>query len=335
MSIAAVRGGLRTQALQTMAHISNHGVEPVQLSPWADVSELQLDLVHVFGASLENEGVMRRLHEMEIPLVLSPVFFNNKKPGMIKAALKMEKFIRIFNKGIHSDLSVRAGLCNLALMNFPNTASEGKLIHEAFSVPKKNISVIPNGVEKYFKKADAALFIEKYNLQDFVLFVGQAGAPRKNVIKLLEIAPKIDAPVVIIGSFFQDEYGEKCKQLAEKSGNVTLVETLPHNSELLASAYAAAKVFALPSLFETPGIAAMEAALAGAEVVITERGGTKEYFGNFAQYIDPNSSESLLKAIKKALNGKRNPELKQRILTNYTWDNIAKLTAENYRRLLH
>ena len=36
-----------------------------------------------------------------------------------------------------------------------------------------------------------------------------------------------------------------------------------HDDPLLASAYAAARVFALPSWFETPGLAALEAALAG------------------------------------------------------------------------
>ncbi len=35
---------------------------------------------------------------------------------------------------------------------------------------------------------------------------------------------------------------------------------LDHDDPLLASAYAAARVFALPSWFETPGLAALEAA---------------------------------------------------------------------------
>ena len=44
---------------------------------------------------------------------------------------------------------------------------------------------------------------------------------------------------------------------------------LDHHDPLLASAYAAARVFALPSWFETPGLAALEAALAGCSVAIT------------------------------------------------------------------
>jgi len=43
---------------------------------------------------------------------------------------------------------------------------------------------------------------------------------------------------------------------------------------MLASAYAACDVFVLPSMFETPGIAALEAGLAGAKIVITKYGGT-------------------------------------------------------------
>ena len=55
-----------------------------------------------------------------------------------------------------------------------------------------------------------------------------------------------------------------------------------HDDPLLASAYAAARVFALPSWFETPGLAALEAALAGARWSITPFGCTREYFGDHA-----------------------------------------------------
>ena len=48
----------------------------------------------------------------------------------------------------------------------------------------------------------------------------------------------------------------------------------------LASAYAAARVFALPSWFETPGLAALEAGLAGCAVAITPYGSTRDYFGD-------------------------------------------------------
>lgn len=334
MSISAVNGGMRNQSLNTISHVHELGIEVVKLSPWQDLSEENLDLIHVFGASVENVGIINQLANASVPFALSPVFYSNRSADSIKRTLTFEQMFKPLSKGIRSDFSIQADLCRKAHLLFPNTSEEAKLIHEAFSIPKDRIEVIPNGVETHFRKASPDLFMEKYGFKDFVLFAGQAGAQRKNVIELLKIADKIEAPVVIIGSFYDDEYGAKCLQIASRSDNVTLIETLDHDSDLLASAYAASNVFVLPSQFETPGIAAMEAALAGSRIVITQKGGTKEYFEDHAEYIDPNSFASLLRGIQNALTKKHSEDLKDHILRNYTWDKVAKMTAENYLKLI-
>jgi glycosyltransferase involved in cell wall biosynthesis len=334
MSIAAVNGGLRTQALMTTKHITSFGVEPHLISPWDDIKEINLDLVHVFGASIENVGIVDQVKAMGLSLVLSPVFFSNRKAAFIKRALKIERLSSAFGSGIRSDFSVKTELCSKADLVLPNTSAEADLIRDGFSISENKIHVVPNGVEQKFAEAQPQLFIDTYGLKDFVLFAGQAGAERKNVIKLLEVAPDLDASVVIIGSFYKDEYGKKCRNLAEEAGNVTLIETLDHDSELLASAYAASSVFVLPSQFETPGIAAMEAALAGSKIVITERGGTKDYFDGYAEFINPDSSESILNGIRKAMKKEPTDALKDHILENYSWERVAALMANQYKRIL-
>ncbi|MGN8226480.1 glycosyltransferase family 4 protein [Gracilimonas sp. BCB1] len=333
MSIAAVNGGLRNQALQTTKHITSFGAEPYLISPWDDIKEMDLDLVHVFGASIENVGIVDQIKAMGLPLALSPVFFSNRNAAFIKRALKMEQLSSAFGSGIRSDFSVKTNLCRKADVILPNTSAEADLIRNGFSIPDDQIRVIPNGVEQKFADAKPDLFIETYGLKDFVLFAGQAGAERKNVIKLLEVANEVDAPLVIIGSFYRDQYGKKCIILANKAGNVTLIDTLDHDSELLASAYAASSVFVLPSQFETPGIAAMEAALAGSKIVITGRGGTKDYFDGYAEFINPDSSKSILNGIKEALNKASSDSLKNHLLEKYSWQRVAELTANQYKRI--
>ena len=331
MSIAAVNGGLRTQALQTIAHISNYGVEAVKLSPWDDLEKKSLDLVHVFGATIENVGIIDQLYAQQIPIVLSPVFFSNRSAVVIKRFLNIERLSKTVSDALRSDFSVKAELCAKANLILPNTTEEAKLIESGFSIASKKLKVVPNGVETYFSEASPDTFVEKYGLKDFVLFAGQAGAERKNVIKLLEVASEIESDIVIIGSFYENEYSKKCVFLAEKAENVTLIETLEHDSELLSSAYAASKVFVLPSQFETPGIAAMEAALAGSNIVITEKGGTKDYFDGFAEFIDPHSTASVLKGIRNALSKESSKHLKNHILNNFTWDKVAEKTSEQYK----
>lgn len=333
MSIAAVNGGLRTQAEFTAKHIKDFGVKPMLLSPWDDLQKEKLNVIHVFGASSENVGIMKQVKALGIPMVLSTVLFSNRSAATIRRVLKMEKFSSKLLKGFHSEFGMKADLCKMADLNLPNTPDEARLIEKAFSISPHKIQMIPNGVESRFKDAAPDLFVQKYGLKDFVLFAGHAGAKRKNVLKLLEAAPKINAPVVIIGNIPATEYGLECRKLAKKSGNVLLINTLEHDSKLLASAYAACKVFVLPSQFETPGIAAMEAALAKSNIVITQRGGTKAYFGGLAEYIDPDSTDSIILGIRKALLKQPTDDLKKHILNYFTWEKVAEQTANQYKKV--
>jgi len=109
---------------------------------------------------------------------------------------------------------------------------------------------------------------------------------------------------------------------------------LKNDDELLASAYAAADVFVLPSLFETPGIAALEAGLAGAKIVITPYGGTKEYFGTMAEYVEPRSVASIRNGILRALAKKNDSRLQEHIRREFLWQRIAAKTAAVYQDIL-
>jgi len=61
----------------------------------------------------------------------------------------------------------------------------------------------------------------------------------------------------------------------------------------------------------------------GCNLVITDRGDTKEYFGNYAYYCEPDSIGSIRKAIIKACESPINPKLKEHILKNFTWKKTA------------
>jgi glycosyltransferase involved in cell wall biosynthesis len=103
---------------------------------------------------------------------------------------------------------------------------------------------------------------------------------------------------------------------------------------MLSSAYAACDVFVLPGWFETPGLAALEAALAGAKVVATDGGSTKEYFEDKVLYIRPHKPADMRKKIAWALEADKTAELKKMILDRYLWEKVAERTIEGYRRVL-
>ena len=123
------------------------------------------------------------------------------------------------------------------------------------------------------------------------------------------------------------DYARECRRAGE--GLVTWLGRLDHTIPLLASAYAAARVFALPSWFETPGLAALEAALAGCAVVITPYGSTREYFGDLVGVRPPAPARrrSAAPSGHAGIDGP-DPRLAPRVATHYLWPNVAQITAE-------
>lgn len=333
-SISVTNGGVRTQALMTAKHLKDLGVQVHFISPWDDISMLDIDLFHVFSASVENIGIISRLRSQNKKIVLSPVIFSNRSGANIKRFLSFEEKLTSISNGIRSEFSQKKEICKQVDILLPNTSEESKLISTAFRISDYNLHVIPNGVETRFSKSNSSAFEEKTGLKDFILCVGQVSTPRKNVLKLLESFSEINENLVIIGEFNDSEYSRKCISIAAKNDRIHLMNTLDHNSELLASAYAACKVFVLPSQFETPGIAALEAGLAGANIVITEVGGTRDYFGNYVNYVSPYSKKSIKSGIQKALEKTKSNELKDHILQNFTWDKVAEQTLDQYKKVL-
>lgn len=333
-SIAAVNGGVRTQALLTAKHLQELGVSVTFISPWDDLSSLDIDIYHVFSASIENSGIVSRLQEQNNKIVLSPVLFSNRSASNIRTLLLVEEKLTKLSAGIKSEFGHKKSICSKADLLVPNTSEEAHLIIKAFNIPTSRVSIVPNGVETRFTESDLTYFEEQTGLRDFVLFAGQASAPRKNVRALIQAFQSIEQDLVIIGDFDNSEYSNECLSLADKNPRVRLIPTQIHDSQLLSSAYAACKVFVLPSQFETPGIAAMEAALAGANIVITEVGGTKDYFGDFVEYVSPFSVRSISAGIKKALSKPKSDGLKHHILQNFTWGKVAEQTIIQYKSVL-
>ncbi len=128
-----------------------------------------------------------------------------------------------------------------------------------------------------------------------------------------------------------EEYGESCRAELQ---DARWIPRLDHDDPTLASAYSAARVFALPSWFETPGLAALEAALAGTPVVVTPWGCTREYFGEHARYARPDRPRELDRAIRDAWDEGPNPGLAECVETRYLWAAVARSTAELYEKVV-
>jgi glycosyltransferase involved in cell wall biosynthesis len=193
--------------------------------------------------------------------------------------------------------------------------------------------VVPNGVLPRFAGASADLFRSAQGEEDFVLFVGRI-EPRKNVLGLVRAVRDLGLPLFVVGAPppGHEDYAATCRRVGGPP--VRWLGTLDHDAPQLASTYAAARVFALPSWFETPGLAALEAALAGAAVVITPLGCTREYFGDRVEYARPDRPAELRQAIERTWVTGADPRLAAHIRAHYLWSNVAQRTAEVYDQVV-
>ena len=299
-------GGAEVQALRTAEWLQKMGVQVEWLLPFTR----QLgQILHAFGCYPHYHLIFKYAGIHEVPIVLSPIFYRD-----ISSFWKRLRYLLYLKTPLRSrSLRKIATLIRKANRVLPNTHAEAQQIQELFRVPNSKIRVVPNGVDLRFADADPRLFKEYVGIKEpFVLCVGRI-EPRKNQERLIRALKGTGLRLILIGDPASKEYYERCRSLADDK--VAFVPSIPHDDPLLASAYAACRVFALPSLLETPGIAALEAGVAGARIVITRYGGPQEYFGEFAHYVEPRSIESIRRAIMSAWESEADIESQRRHLT--------------------
>lgn len=332
-SVSLIHGGPRIQILQTKTELEKLGVDVSLMNPWDNIGKNDIGAVHLFSANVGTFHLASIFNQQNIPFVSSSIFFTRHSPALIRNTIYANAILKKFKTGIWTNYEFTRQICDWSKAVLPNTNDESVLLHRGLGIDSKKIHVVPNGVEARFEHGDPSLFKKKYGLENFILNVGHIGPVRKNVLNLIRALRKIDHPAVIIGKISATDDGSRCVEEAKKSKNILLIPGLDNDSDMLASAYAACDVFTLPSMFETPGIAALEAGLAGAKIVITPYGGTKDYFGAMATYVDPYSVESVANGIRDALNQKKNDALKERIKKEFLWSKVAEKTLSVYKQV--
>ena len=325
-------GGGENQLVQTARHLEARGIEVRLFSPWTDRIE-DYRLLHLFGMSREGLELARVARRRGVPVVLSPICWLEPK-ALYCLARSRARGLWDVAKWTIKRAAPRVGgwrdeLIRASDAILPNSGAEADQLVRFFRAPERVIHVVPNGVDRRFESADPSLFRTIHGAGDFVLYAGRI-EPRKNVLGLIRAARRVDRPVVVIGDAppGHEDYLAKCREAG--LGLVAWYEGVEHDDPWLASAYAAARVFALPSWFETPGLAALEAALAGAAVAITPLGCTREYFDDLAQYARPDRSGEIAAAIGRAWDEGPRGGLGARIKERFLWTHVARRTAEAY-----
>ena len=328
-------GGGENQLVQTGRYLEARGVAVRPFSPWVDRLD-QARLLHLFGMSREGLQLARMARAKGIPVVLSPICWIEPRA---MAALAPDRVGRLANRAkwhlkalVPRAPSWRRDLLRAADAILPNSEAEGEQLVRWFGADPRKIRPVPNGVEERFALADPDPFRRQYGPGEFVLYVGRI-EPRKNVLGLVEGVRPTGLPLVLIGDALPgcEGYAARCRRAG--AGFLRWLPRVDHDDPMLESAYAAARVLALPSWFETPGLVALEAALAGTAVVITPHGCTREYFGDRVGYARPDARPEIGRAVAEAWQRGADPTLAGHVQAHYLWSEVARRTAEAYERV--
>lgn len=311
------------QLQKTKEYLVKIGIQ-AQICSRAEIDLSEYDLVHLFNLIPIEETYrqFKNARRQRKKIVLSTVFWDPAE------FLSFAQPNRQFQEWWEQTMGLRQEVLEGVDLILPNSVLELKLLQQYF--PKlPPAEIIPNAADRFFITATPDRFVSKYQLRDFLLSVGRISR-RKNQLSLIKTAAELRLPLVLIGPLNDGLYYQECRRAAAGI-KVRFIDTL--NQTELASAYAAARVHALVSWYDTPGLVSLEAALAGCRIVSTDRGSAVEYFNDLVHYCNPAEPQSITTSISKAWNSQVNPQLRERVLQKYTWEETAVLTAQAYRKV--
>lgn len=329
LAFARLGGGERVM-LALAEHLGHLGCHVEIFDPWRH-DPVSFDLVHYFSARQSEYWPFHHQNFPAKPLVVTPTL-SSRPPAGLRAQLRAFLHER--------KLKPRFACPNLF---FPVGNIEAERLNQ-LGVERERIRVLPNGIEPAVCKGDANIFWQKLGRaprERVVLCVGRFDGV-KNQRLLVEAAATLEnVCVVFVGAADPEDptlildCQSRAAQIQRRHPGVEFLflEEVEAASPLLAGAYAAAHVYVQPSQFETFGLAALEARLAGCNMAVTEGAAVPELFPG-AKFFSPTSVSACAQAIAAALAVPRARPAPATELERFSWPGIARQLHAHYEELL-
>jgi glycosyltransferase involved in cell wall biosynthesis len=306
-------GGGEKQLLDYKKYLEKKDVGVKLYNQWEKLPE-DCNILHFFSVmpgSLNTLDYMKR--ELNIPLVISPNFW-------VDIELWKEN-------GVYDEIKSILWLADKIIVN---SFIEEEYLVRNMQIDSSYIGVVHNMYDDIFlEKIDEKIFREKYNIQGkYILNVANI-EPRKNQLAFLQALKDFpEYKLITIGSIRENWYYNACKEVAGEQ--FIHLGRIDNSAPLLRSAYSGCEFFAMPSLIETPSISAIEAAVSGCKLLITELGSTKEYFKEFVEYVNPYDVDMMKNNIQNIIKKEKNQLFVDHISLNYSSNSIIKELLDIY-----
>lgn len=361
-TLFSVPGGDTTQVLKTAEGLRRLGCT-VEISTELKADLKGFDLVHLFNLMRPQETLpqvlqaRRQGRKVALSTIYGPYvdFDRSQRRGLAgvmartlphswfeytktagRAVVNREMNAGVFRLLLTGSRRAQRSIVEMTDVFLPNSGSEMKRVWSDFPESLgRPWRAVPNAVDTaLFGPGKGEAGVAPSWAEGAILSVARIEG-RKCQLELVRAAKRLGRPLAVIGKPGPNSYDYFKQIQAEAEGNplIHLEGYVAHDD--LAPIYRAAKVHALVSWMETPGLSSLEAAAMGCNVVLTKKGDAWDYFGDQGFYCEPDSIDSIASALDQAYRMPVDPTLAERVIREYTWDEAAKMTLCGYQDALN
>lgn len=316
--------GVVSQARKWKHALEMRSHEVIFLNPWEYNDLTTFDIIQIFSFDSQSAPLINNLYKKNNNIVVAPI---------------VDPDYSIFNCWLRT----HCGINKLSLSNrFHGLRSVKDKIKYVLTRSEFESSYIVKGFGFSPQQCKIVMLNPgisspvKFDLSEkepFCFHMSLVTDERKNVKRLIDAAVKYNFKLILAGAIHFEEEREKFSKLIEGHDNISYLGFI--SEEQKADLYRRAKVFALPSINEGVGLVALEAAMYGCDIVITNIGGPKEYYGNLAEIVDPYNIDSIGQSVVKLLsNHTYQPDLSEKISKEFSIETSGLQLESIYQSIL-
>ena len=319
--VFAQSNGIVSQALTWKKGLEVKGHQVVLINMWDKNDWTTFDVLHFFGFSRYMADFLKGVCKVNARIVLSPILDPTYSISAFKAYCHWGNDKLRLTNPYHSLYTVKDKIKRYLV----RSEFEKNYFVKGLNVSTDCCKIVPLSFEACSNQVNN-------ERENFCLHISLLCDERKNVKRLIDAAKKYKFHLVLGGKLRNESEKHLLTSWISGAQNIEYRGFLSEEEKM--NLYAKAKVFALPSVNEGVGIVALEAASCGCDIVITDKGGPKEYYNKMAITVNPYSVDDIGQAINRLLDGQTfQPQLSNFINTNYSLEHITNCLEKIYLNL--